>query len=187
MKPRHIGIFALAGTALLCAVGASAHAAGLYLNTTPSAPVGLWRVSSLAPDDARRGRLVSICPPALRIVEAMRVQGYLHPGNCDGTDTTPLLKPVVAAAGDTVTIDGAGISVNGRQLPNSRQQPQMPSYPSGSYEVSAGEVWIVSSYSAGSFDSRYFGPVSLRNLRGGAEPVAVIGDASTLTVREAAL
>ena len=44
-----------------------------------------------------------------------------------------------------------------------------------------GEVWLFSSYSAGSFDSRYFGPVVLASVRGIARPVVVIGDPAAIT------
>ncbi|MDT9155883.1 conjugal transfer protein TraF, partial [Escherichia coli] len=90
---------------------------------------------------------VSICPPALRIVEVMRGQGYLEPGNCPGAETVPLLKPIVATQGDSVVVTREQITVNDRPLPNSEAQRLMPAYPAGHYHVRAGEVWIVSSYS----------------------------------------
>jgi len=183
MTPRRIGIVALASAALIGLGGYAAHGAGFYINATNSAPKGLWRVKTITPWDVERGMLVSICPPGLRIVEAMRQQGYLQPGSCSGSGTVPLLKPVVAFSGDTVRITRKGIAVNGQVLPNSQAQPQMPAYPAGVYEVRPGEVWIVSSYSAGSFDSRYFGPVSTNNIEGQAKPIAIMGDVTGMTVR----
>jgi len=36
----------------------------------------------------------------------------------------PLLKPIAARAGDTVTVSEAGVAVNGKLLPNSKQYPK---------------------------------------------------------------
>ena len=183
MKGRRFGIFAVGTAATLGLVAAGGHAAGFYVNTTASAPSGLWRVAKIDPQAIQRGSMVSICPPAVLVVEAMRDTGGLHTGDCEATETAPLLKPAVAVPGDVVAVGAEGIAVNGILLPNSRPMPGMPAYPSGSYRVQPGQIWAVSSYSAGSFDSRYFGPVPLENLRGRAVPVAVSGDTSKLTVR----
>ncbi|MGE4411074.1 MAG: conjugative transfer signal peptidase TraF [Sphingobium sp.] len=179
-----VAAWALAGAAGLAAAVASA--AGYQLNTTASAPTGLWRVTPVEAQKIRRGNFVSICPPEIRIVEAMRVKGYLHPGDCPGTDTTPLLKPVVAIEGDSVTVSREGVSVNGVSLPHSEADQTMPGYPAGTYTVQPGQVWLISSYDAGSFDSRYFGPVPLALVRGQAAPVLIHGDTSTMTAGEIA-
>lgn len=182
MSARHIGLAAWAMAGIVGAAAAVATAAGLRLNMTASAPSGLWRVTPIGPAQIGQGELVSICPPALGIVVAMRERGYLQPGDCPGTRSTPLLKPVVAVAGDTVTVtSGAGLAVNGRALQNSAPEAGMPAWPPGTYPVQPGEIWVVSSYSAGSFDSRYFGPVAVENLRGRAAPVLVIGDVDSMT------
>ena len=66
-----------------------------------------------------------------------------------------------------MTVSEAGVAVNGKLLPNSKQYLKdgigrpMPLVPSGTYAVSPGTVWVISSYNRFSFDSRYFGPVRL--------------------------
>jgi type IV secretory pathway protease TraF len=57
----------------------------------------------------------------------------------------------------------------------------MPAWPAGTYQVPPGEIWTVSSYSPESFDSRYFGPVPLANVRGRARPLLVFGDVTAMT------
>ncbi len=172
--------WAVAGTIGVTAVVAAA--AGFRLNTTASAPSGLWRIAPIEAGQITRGELVSICPPPLGIVVAMRERGYLHPGDCQATDTTPLLKPVVAVEGDTVTVaPGAPLAVNGAAVPNSAPEAGMPAWTPGTYRVQPGEVWVISSYSGGSFDSRYFGPVAVKNLRGRAAPILVRGDVDSMT------
>jgi type IV secretory pathway protease TraF len=49
----------------------------------------------------------------------------------------------------------------------------LPQIPLGSYVVRPGTVWVVSSYSPLSFDSRYFGAIPLGNIRAGLEATAV--------------
>lgn len=182
--------FAFTAWALAGAVGitaAVATAAGLRLNTTDSAPTGLWRIAPVDPAQIAHGSLVSICPPPLGVVVAMREGGYLHPGDCPDTNTTPLLKPVVAMAGDTVTVSpGEPLTVNGKPIPESAPETGMPAWLPGTYTVQPGEIWVISSYSSGSFDSRYFGPVAVKNLRGLAAPILVTGDVGSMTKGSAA-
>jgi len=84
-----------------------------------------------------------------------------------GDGYAPLVKPIAARAGDTVTLSQAGVAVNGKLLQNSKQYPKdgigrpMPMVPFGTYAVLPGTVWVISSYNRFSFDSRYFGPVNL--------------------------
>jgi conjugative transfer signal peptidase TraF len=179
-----LGAWAVAG-AIAVALSA-AYSAGLRLNTTASAPRGLWRLAHIDPARVKPGDLVSVCPPAERVVIAMRVRGFIGPGDCPQTQTEPLLKPVVAVAGDRVRVQPGGpVAVNGMPLPNSAPLARMPAWPAGSYQVPAGQVWLLSSYARGSFDSRYFGPVPAENIRGEAIPVLIVGDAGCLTVRPA--
>src|SRR5205807_2595642 len=139
--------------------------AGLRLNDSPSMPTGLYvRTSS-----ASSASLVVFCPadPFARLsVE----RGYRSRGNCpDGAE--PLAKPIVACPGDVVEMSARGMAVNGRLLANtgplvtdSAGRP-LPHWPFGRYVVAPGTVWVASSYSVRSFDSRYFGPVESSQVR----------------------
>lgn len=175
--------FVFSAWALTAAVGITAAVAtwaGFRLNTTASAPVGLWRIAPVNAAQITRGSLVSICPPPLGVVVAMRERGNLHPGDCPLTATTPLLKAVLAVAGDIVTVQSGAVAVNGKPIPDSGQIPGMPAWPRGTYHVQPGEIWVFSGYSAASFDSRYFGPVSAENLRGVAKPLLVHGNVDSI-------
>jgi conjugative transfer signal peptidase TraF len=154
---------ALAGLFCLCSL------AGLRINTTGSLPMGIYAVSTAATAD-----LVEFCPPA-PFSRTSVVRGYRSPGNCpDGDD--PLLKPVVAKAGDTVLFSGAGLEVNGILLRNTAPRAQdrrgrpLSHYPFGAYRVSADIVWVASTYHLLSFDSRYFGPIPIRTIRNHLKP-----------------
>ena len=103
------------------------------------------------------------------------VRAYRTPGNCpDGAN--PLLKPIVARPGDVVVVSKSGLRVNGMLLKNSVPRSQdskgrvLPHYPFGAYRVSAGTVWVASSYHPLSFDSRYFGPILITIVRHRLKP-----------------
>jgi conjugative transfer signal peptidase TraF len=163
-RPRRIGtiakVSALACIAPFIVFGIS----GLRISTSPSLPIELYRITSdeYAP-------LVEFCPvePYASFAAA---RGYRSKGTCpDGA--SPLMKPVVAKAGDRVRVSKSGLEVNGRLLPNSvpmaadtKKRP-MTIWPVGDYTVAPGWVWVASSYNARSFDSRYFGPVRTTEIR----------------------
>lgn len=147
----------LAGSAagLLYVIGSRV---GIRVNASPSLPIGLYVVDSLP-----KARLVEFCPsqPYAALANS---RGYRDAGRCsDGG--TPLLKPVVAREGDEVIVTARGVSVNGTRLPNSAPSTRdtagrpLRSWPFGTYRVEPGTMWVVSSYEARSFDSRYFGPI----------------------------
>ncbi|MCW8198747.1 conjugal transfer protein TraF [Verminephrobacter aporrectodeae subsp. tuberculatae] len=184
MKKRHLGIAALGTVVVVGAVIPIGHAAGLRLNFTHSAPTGLWRVQALDMAPLKRGELVEVCPPVRPIVQLMADRGYLEPGDCAGTHAGTLLKPVAAVAGDRVRIQpGRPAMVNGRILPNTQAIETIPAWAEGSYIVAPGQVWLFSTYSARSFDSRYFGPVDVASsVRGRATPVLIRGDAADMTL-----
>lgn len=182
MKTRHVGIAAVSLAALIGATFALGKAAGLRVNMTDSAPHGLWLVRATGAAQFKRGELVEICPPVSPVVSIMASRGYLPPGECAGLAVSPLLKPLSAIPGDTIRLQqGKPVMVNGVALPNTVAMPAIPAWPEGTYTVQPGQAWLFSSYSAGSFDSRYFGPVELATVRGIASPFAVFGDTAAIT------
>jgi conjugative transfer signal peptidase TraF len=137
---------------------------GLRINTSPSLPVGLYVVTT---DSS--ANFIEFCP-AEPFAALSLIRGYRDAGSCrDGG--APLLKPVVAKAGDMVEVYERGISVNGLLLPNTapllkdtKGRPLEP-WHLGRYPVTPGTVWVASSYHSRSFDSRYFGPVYTTAIR----------------------
>lgn len=165
-------VFSVAiGGALVLAGGL--HAAGFVVNRSNSLPPGVWRVEPRAP---QRGDVTLVCPPDEPAIRAARDARYLDRGFCPG-GVAPLLKPVVAVAGDRIEVRPEGVSVNGQALPNTRMLAadgagrRLPDGQVGAHIVRAGEVWLISNYSSLSFDSRYFGPVAAAKMRGVARPV----------------
>ena len=153
--------------------------AGLRLNLTGSMPVGLYVTARSAPV---RGALVLACLPA-KVAVFAKARGYVPPGvQCPG-GVSAVGKPVVATAGDTVTVTPAGILVNGAAVPNTRalasdrKGRRLPQLATGRYVAKPGTVWIVSSYSRFSFDSRYFGAIEARQVRANLQRLWTAGSA----------
>jgi conjugative transfer signal peptidase TraF len=156
------------GVAVFWGAVTIAYSAGWRINHTGSLPLGLWRVHAVD-RPITRGQIVSFCPPDEPLFQESRQRGYLVVGSCPG-GYEPLLKPVAAVAGDIVEIGRNGIVVNGHHLTNSaaatrdRQGRPISAVADGTYRVEEGTLWVVSDYSAMSFDSRYFGAIPLRQV-----------------------
>jgi conjugative transfer signal peptidase TraF len=162
----------LAALAFLVVAGVSlAGHYGVRMNTTTSIPLGLYRRTM----DARAPYIV-FCPTQAQ-AQVANERGFRSRGfDCpDGFE--PLIKPIRARQGDIVTVTARGIFVNDAYLSQSAAKHldgsgrPLPRYPEGTYTVPPGMVWGISSYNASSFDSRYFGPISLSGAYSYAYPV----------------
>jgi conjugative transfer signal peptidase TraF len=161
------------GLAVVVCAFAGAAVFGVRVNATMSEPIGLY-VSTAAPS----ANMVEFCPPE-PFAGISRSRGYRAPGNCpDGA--APLLKAIVARAGDVVELSAAGMSVNGTPLPNTAPRATdsngcpLPRWPFGRYPVPTGMVWVASTYHPRSFDSRYFGPIAVAAVRNRLNPLIVL-------------
>lgn len=162
--------FALGAVAVV--TGLIAQAAGLRLNLSTSIPPGVYLVTH---DPIARGTIVLAClPPSVSALA--RARGFVPHGSCaDGQ--APIGKTVAAVAGDSVTVGPDGVTINGRPLPNSRPLSRdshgapLTHVAFGTYVVKPGRVWLMSSYSPRSFDSRYFGDLSDSLILSGARPL----------------
>ena len=103
--------------------------------------------------------------------EISKSRGYRLPSHMCPDGSMPILKPIVSRSGDIVALSARGISVNGVELPRSAPLPRdkagrpLEHYPYGVYRV-----WLVSTYSPNSFDSRYFGPVAEVRIKARLNP-----------------
>ena len=155
--------------ALLLVCGATA--AGLRINGTQSFPVGFYFASRKHPE---KGDLVFVDPPALPLFALAKERGYL---NVAYSPTPHLVKRLAGVAGDRVTIDSAGVRVNGIRLANSA-----PCNCDGAgrplqacllkdYILRPNEVLLMSDYNPASFDSRYFGPLQATTIESVMTPL----------------
>src|SRR3954467_4117499 len=156
----HRGLLALLSAAVaISGISAAFHFCGIRVNASASLPIGLYRHTP-----NKTAKLLEFCP-AEPFAYLSANRGYRETGNCpDGAE--PLMKPLVATAGDTVKVSTRGVSVTGTLLPNSAAMPfstnhrPLQHWPFGAYRVAPGTVWVISSFNSRSFDSRYFGPIS---------------------------
>jgi conjugative transfer signal peptidase TraF len=163
-----------ASLVLLVSLAGSGLVAGLRVNLTPSYPLGLWRIVPLA-REAAVGDRIFICPPPNPVFEVARERGYLGHGLCPGW-FSPLIKTVVAVSGQRVVI-ARDITIDGARLAHSSVRSAdgegraLPSASGGI--VPDGQVFLFSEF-AGSFDSRYFGPLHVSGVLGLACPLWVV-------------
>ena len=125
-----------------------------------------------------RGSIVLACLP-VDVATLGRARGYLGSGNCPG-GARPVGKPVGAVSGDLISLGNGEIRVNGAWIsahdPSDVDQHDRPLSPiaDGVYKVADGEVWLISNHHPRSWDSRYFGPVSVDQVLGELQPIFVI-------------
>lgn len=175
-----VGLRRIARLAVLAATPtlgfvAAAYAFGLRLNLSPSIAPGIYRVTN---EPIERGATVIACLPT-ELSALARARDYISAGSCaDGN--APIGKRVAAFPGDTVTLTPRGLSVNGLALPNTRplardqQGRPLAHLAYGQYLVNVGQIWLVSTHSSRSFDSRYFGPVPASSIVSRVRPMITL-------------
>jgi conjugative transfer signal peptidase TraF len=177
MNARRFGLVGWGVAAVLAASWGALWVGGMRLNTSASIPTGLWRERPMS-RPVQRGDLVAICPEASRIFNLAKSRGYLENGWCAGR-LEVMFKPVAAVAGDVVVVNSTGITVNGlpiahsAALPTDSERRPLPAQPPGVYVVGPAEVWLISDWNEHSFDSRYFGAIATRHIRGLLKPWAL--------------
>lgn len=161
------------GLILLGLVVGLAVVSDLRINTSPSYPLGVWRIEPLG-RAVVPGDRIFICPPPGAVFQLARERGYLAKGLCPGW-MAPLIKTVVAVAGQDVEIgsevfvDGARLALSAVRLRDGQGRPLIRS--AGGI-VPAGQLFLFSDYE-GSYDSRYFGPLPASGVLGLARPILV--------------
>ena len=133
----------------------------LVWNASASVPVGLYFVQPGT--DVSSGDLALVrLPPGARSLAARR--RYL-PAN------VPALKRVAAAAGAQICARGDAILVDGvhaaNRLAHDRSGRPLPRW-QGCRMLGEGEIFLLSARRSDSFDGRYFGPGSRRDVIGRA-------------------
>ncbi|MDA9537428.1 conjugal transfer protein TraF [Bradyrhizobium sp. CCBAU 21362] len=163
------------GAGLITAAAGAGWGAGLRINMTSSYPRGLWRIEPLG-RAAATGDLVFICPPDTAEFERAFARGYVGRGLCAG-GLSPLIKTVAGVSGQQVDV-GDLVSIDRRPLPDSDVRHAdaagraLLAFAGG--VIPAGELYLHSDF-AGSYDSRYFGPIPSSGVLGLARPVFTFG------------
>ncbi|MGR7993497.1 conjugative transfer signal peptidase TraF [Xanthobacter sp. ZOL 2024] len=171
---RRVLAILVGGVIAIAAIAGLGWLGGLRINLTPSEPLGLWRIVPLDRPVAV-GDLVFVCPPPGSVSAFGRERGYFRWGSCTG-GAAPLIKTVAALAGSRIEV-GASVTIDGAALPRSeliaRDGAGRPLTPWVGGIVPAGQIFVHSPF-AGSYDSRYFGPIPAAGLLGLARPVLTV-------------
>jgi conjugative transfer signal peptidase TraF len=136
----------------------------LIWNASASVPIGLYRIRPA--DPLYIGELVVTMPPE-PLAGYLADRGYLPEG-------VPLLKHILALAGqtvcrtgDTITVDAATV---GRALADDWRGRNLPVW-QGCQVLAAGRVFLMNVQSEHSLDGRYFGPLATSAVVGRAVPL----------------
>ena len=176
----------LAAAVVLVLIGVStvvARDAGWRLNLTASEPLGLYRLLPVTSNQIPRGTLVELCPPAWVTPRAFP---FYMQGNCPGGGKA-MLKTIVGIPGDRISVSKDGVTINGVMLPGSAPRLRSNKYPEislprvrGAVTLGTHQYWVYGdgawpALAVFSFDSRYFGPIAISQIRGLAIPPCVPG------------
>lgn len=147
---------------LLIALGMTPHVPWLLYNHTPSVPIGFYFRSGASP---RVGELVAFPLPVMAHDYARR--------RGESTDVL-LLKPVLAVGGDHVSTVGGELRVNGALVGSVADSDSAGrALPRCELDrvLADGELFVGSTSTRHSFDSRYFGPVHASQIAGVYRPL----------------
>ena len=166
-----ISVLAMSVSLFVLSIGA--RISGIYINTTPSLPVGFYKVVD---EPIASGAYVAFCPPQNAVFDMARDRSYINQGDCP-SGYGLMLKRVFAQSGDTVSIDQAGIFVNGEHIPNSAQLKidaeghALPQYHLYQRMLDDFEYLLLSDVNPQSFDARYFGLIARDQIKQVVRPV----------------
>lgn len=156
-------LFAVLGIALLAAT-LPVRPLRIVYNASASAPQGWWLISPASQPRAGDYVLAELPPPVAALAAE---RGYLPRG-------VPILKRIAARGGQRVCVVKRQVSIDGiplaRALTHDREQRALPIW-EHCRALGDDELFVFNPQRAGSFDSRYFGPLRRADLRGVAQPL----------------
>ncbi|MFO3020318.1 conjugative transfer signal peptidase TraF [Legionella pneumophila serogroup 1] len=148
---------------------------GFRVNTTDSIPFGLYRITNIK---NIKNSYVIFCPDDRPAFKKGLDRGYIESGLCPG-GYGYLMKKVVATNGDQISITSDGVFVNRQLIPFSkpilidgRKRP-LPQWRTIDYQIKEDELITMTSQSEWSFDSRYYGPIRIGQVKGVIKPIWV--------------
>lgn len=153
---------------------------GVFINTTISYPVGLYRSHKIMEGQdlsSLKGEMVLFCPDEnnLTVRFADRNNFLMHGSFCGAGKVAPLIKTIVGVPGDRVRVKREGVYIDNTFQKNSKRvnsHLKKLSFRDNFVKVlTNNEYWIMSDYDERSFDSRYFGAVKRDQIRKSITPL----------------
>ena len=148
---------------------------GFRVNLTDSIPMGLYRITGIK---NLKNAFVIFCPDDKPAFQEAWNRGYIDSGLCPG-GYGYLMKKVVACRGDKISVTDEGVLVNHRLIPFSKPistdglKRPLPQWRAKDYPLKEDEVLTMTSQSKWSFDSRYYGLVRIKQIKGVITPIWV--------------
>lgn len=154
-------------------IGLVMYAVGARINTSSSIPIGLYWMSGAS---IKKGEYVIFCPPQSAVFETARERGYINAGFCPGNYGF-MMKKILAAKGDTMSITPRGVTING--TPQLYSKPfavdsigrKLPHLNKESYTLQDTEILLMADRSPTSFDARYFGQIDIGQAKSVIRPI----------------
>ncbi|MCU7927531.1 MAG: conjugative transfer signal peptidase TraF [Candidatus Thiodiazotropha sp. (ex Dulcina madagascariensis)] len=146
---------------------------GIRINTTVSIPLGVYIT---ADEPVSTGSYVIFCPPDNAVFTEAKSRGYIGAGYCPG-DYGYIMKKVLAAKNDVISVSDQGVIVNGHKVPLSMPlradgaNRSMPYFRTDDYALPDQQLLLMSDVTGLSFDARYFGPVNIGQISSVIHPV----------------
>ncbi len=146
---------------------------GFRINTTDSIPVGLYRITNTK---NLKNSFVIFCPDDSQAFRIANDRGYIGSGLCPG-GYGYLMKKVVAIKDDIISVTSKGVYVNQKIIPFSKPKikdginRRLPQCKVLNYQIKEDEVMTMTNQSEWSFDGRYYGPISLGQIKGTMIPI----------------
>lgn len=148
---------------------------GIRFNYTESMHIGFYKKTHGT--TISNGDLVAVCLPN-KIAEVGLNNHYLARGSCNNK-STPVLKKVIAAPGDSVSLNNQFITVDDlsyrapRQLKDSRNLPVKKFIRNGNYQHIK-TYWLYGENDPiHSWDSRYYGGITRQHIIGVYKPLLI--------------
>ena len=149
--------------------------AGFRINTSPSIPIGIYRITS---EPIKVGNYVLLCPENKEPFITAQKRGYIGAGYCPG-GLGYMFKRVAALPNDIITMNDKGLHVNGKLYPNSKPfkhdplNRALPIWHANKTRLKAREVILMTKNDPNSFDARYFGPLPQQQIISVVKPVLI--------------
>lgn len=149
---------------------------GVRLNYTNSMPIGFYKKTHAA--NIKDGDLVAVCLPN-HIADIGLKNHYIAHGTCSN-GSTPILKKVIAIAGDSVSVNNYFMTVNGLSYPaprlrTDRRHQAVQKIIQNGYYPHTQFYWLYGANDPShSWDSRYYGGVSRDHIIGTYKPLLTL-------------
>ncbi len=143
--------------------------AGYRINTTNSAPLGVWRLKSETLSNIQVGDYILLCPPKHPALKQLQQASVLPAGYCRNGEA-PFIKTVVALPGAFFAVTDQGVYIDGTLMPNSAPVDYGSLAVAEPGVVPQGHLIGIQTLHPRSLDSRYFGPIPATSVFGVMEP-----------------